>query len=71
MSEQPQNFLTKKDKDSDYYMKKKRKNALEYERLIQKKKKPKATFNKHQITQQATIQKFLFVLENDQFQKKK
>ena len=38
MSEQPQNFLTKKDKDSDYYMKKKRKNALEYERLIQKKK---------------------------------
>ena len=38
MSDQPQNFLTKKDKDSDYYMKKKRKNALEYERLIQKKK---------------------------------
>ena len=38
MSEQPQNFLTKKDKDADYYMKKKRKNALEYERLIQKKK---------------------------------
>ena len=70
MSEQPQNFLTKKDKDSDYYMKKKRKNALEYERLIQK-KKPKSTFNKHQITQLATIQKFLFVFENDQFQKKK
>ena len=70
MSDQTQNFLTKKDKDSDYYMKKKRKNALEYERLIQK-KKPKSTFNKHQITQQATIQKFLFVLENDQFQKKK
>jgi hypothetical protein len=70
MSEQPQNFLTKKDKDSDYYMKKKRKNALEYERLIQKKKQ-KSTFNKPQITQQATIQKFLFVYENVQFQIKK